>query len=55
MFASTAKTVNPLHPRITVQQNHDKVESALRAPTFGKIGQHLVRVKLLIVWSLAIS
>lgn len=49
MLASTAKTVNPLHSRITIQQNNDKVESALRAPTFRKIGQHGVRVKLLVV------
>ena len=40
MIASSAETVNPLHPGVTIQQNDDKVESAARALTFGKIGQH---------------
>ena len=40
MIAFSAKTVNPLHPGVTIQQNDDKVEGALRALAFGKIGQH---------------
>lgn len=40
MIASPAKSVNPLHSGVTFQQNDDKIESALRALTFGKIGQH---------------
>lgn len=40
MIASPAKAVNPLHSGVTFQQNDDKIESALRALTFGKIGQH---------------
>jgi hypothetical protein len=40
VIASSAKAVNPLHSGMTIQQNDDKVESALRALTFRKIGQH---------------
>ena len=49
MIASPAKTVNPLHSGVTIQQNDDKIESALRALTFGKIGQHRGIAKLLMV------
>ena len=48
MIASSAKTVNPLHSGVTIQQNDDKVESALWALTFGKIGQHRWVAKLLL-------
>jgi hypothetical protein len=47
VIASPAKTVNPLHAGVTIQQNDDKVESAPRALTFGKIGQHRWVAKLL--------
>ena len=53
MIAFAAKTVNPLHPGVTVQQNDDKVESAPRAFTFGKIGQHRWVAKLLMDWGAA--
>lgn len=49
MIASPAKAVNPLHSGVTFQQNDDKIESALRALTFGKIGQHRGVAKLLMV------
>jgi hypothetical protein len=40
VIAFSAKAVDPLHSGVTIQQNDDKVESAARALTFGKIGQH---------------
>ena len=55
MITFAAKTVNPLHPGVTVQQNDDKVESAARALTFGKIGQHRWVAKLLMDWIAAKS
>jgi hypothetical protein len=48
VIAFAAKTVNPLHSGVTIQQNDDKVESAPRAFTFGKIGQHRWVAKLLL-------
>jgi hypothetical protein len=47
VIASSAETVNPLHPGVTIQQYDDKVESAARALTFRKIGQHPWVAKLL--------
>jgi hypothetical protein len=47
VIAFAAETVNPLHSGVTIQQNDDKVESAPRAFTFGKIGQHRWVAKLL--------
>jgi hypothetical protein len=40
VIAFSAKTVDPLHSGVTIQQNDDKIESAPRALTFRKIGQH---------------
>jgi hypothetical protein len=40
VIAFSAKAVDPLHSGVTIQQNDDKVESAARALTLGKIGQH---------------
>ena len=40
MIAFSAETVNPLHSGVAIQQNDDKIESAPRALTFGKIGEH---------------
>jgi hypothetical protein len=47
VIASSAKTVDPLHSGVAIQQHDDKIESATRALTFGKIGQHRWVAKLL--------